>query len=271
MALMLIPYFSPGHDTMEGVFFESSITTPFHFLTVGEVAVASSNAVRGLRYRGLDFDRGIPHLDVLGVDMYISFTEEAANAARDAGLEVISEPSPWTIFDLPDTQRVEPLTTQPVVWAGEESFLDTALLWYDDIDGLTHTIAEDGPAEWPRVTDIQERFLESAPYDITGAEVTDLEFDDQRISFRTNAVGVPHVVKVSYFPNWAASGAEGPYRLSPSLMVVVPTQQQVTLTFEPTAVETMGRLLTIAGIGVVIWWVVDQRRRRNELQGELAE
>ena len=47
---------------------------------------------------------------------------------------------------------------------------------------------------------------------------------DDRISFRTDAIGVPHLVKVSYFPNWQATGAEGPYHAGPSFMMVVPTE-----------------------------------------------
>ena len=37
------------------------------------------------------------------------------------------------------------------------------------------------------------------------------------------------LVKVSYFPNWEVEGAEGPYRIAPNLMVVVPTEQEVHL------------------------------------------
>ena len=38
MALMLFPYWSEGHPSMEGLFFESSLTTPFHFLNASEVS-----------------------------------------------------------------------------------------------------------------------------------------------------------------------------------------------------------------------------------------
>ena len=43
---------------------------------------------------------------------------------------------------------------------------------------------------------------------------------------------MPVLVKVSYFPNWKAHGAEGPYRIAPNLMVVVPTCNDVSLTFD---------------------------------------
>jgi uncharacterized membrane protein len=90
--------------------------------------------------------------------------------------------------------------------------------------------------------------------------VTDVEIDDHRISFRTTAVGVPHLVKVSYFPNWQSAGAEGPYRAAPSLMVVVPTEEQVTLEFRNTAAENIGMALTVLTIGGLIAYAVFRRR-----------
>jgi hypothetical protein len=269
MALMLLPYFSPGHDTVEGVFFESSVTTPFHFLTASEVARSPSNAVRGLKYRGLDFPRGIQHMSLLGVDQYISFTEESAQAAESAGLEVIATPSPWTIFDLPDTSLVEPLAYRPVVYSGEENFFEVSLLWFDDVDGMDQIVTEDGIDSWARVTAIDDRFLVASPTGVTGTEVTNIVMDDHRISFTTTAVGVPHLVKVSYFPNWGVAGAEGPFRATPSLMVVVPTQEDVTLTFGVTSVERVGRILTVTGLLVIVAWFLWWRRKRDDAGTEL--
>jgi hypothetical protein len=57
------------------------------------------------------------------------------------------------------------------------------------------------------------------------------------------------LVKASYFPNWQVSGAEGPWRVSPNLMVVVPTSEEVTLEFGTTWVEWLAWAIT--GFGVV--------------------
>ena len=43
--------------------------------------------------------------------------------------------------------------------------------------------------------------------------------------------------KASYFPNWKVSGAEGPYRVTPNLMVVVPTDTHVELHYGWTPVD----------------------------------
>src|SRR5690606_4625354 len=68
-------------------------------------------------------------------------------------------------------------------------------------------------------------------------EVTNVEVDGDRIAFDVSEPGVPVLVKVSYFPNWKASGAEGPYRVTPNHMVVVPTSTHVELTYGWTALD----------------------------------
>jgi len=73
MALMLIPYWTEGHTTMEGVFFESSLTTPFHFLNQSEMSVSPSRPVQGLNYHTNDLDRGVDRYTPFRSDRRIHF------------------------------------------------------------------------------------------------------------------------------------------------------------------------------------------------------
>ena len=263
MALMLFPFWSEGHPSMEGLFFESSLTTPFHFLNASEVSFRPSNPVRGLQYRGMDFDRGTKHLAVYDVSYYVSYTEEARQEAEDYGLEILAEPAPWTVFALPDADRVEVATIEPVVWAGDEDFVDAALEWYDDVDNLDAWLVEDGPPEWRRVTSVDERLIGQIRYDEVGT-ATVTTFEDHTVRFTTDAVGVPHLVKVSYFPNWTADGAEGVYRVAPSLMLVVPTESEVVLEFSRTWVEVVGMaLIVVAVVGLGAYGISRSRLRRR--------
>ncbi len=252
MALMLFPYWSEGHPSMEGLFFESSLTTPFHFLNASEVSERPSNPVRGLDYRGFNMERGIEHLAVYNVDYYVSYTEEGAEGARLAGLKQVGVALPWRVFALPSSSLVDVATIEPAVWAGGGGFVDPTLEWYDDVENLDHWLVEDGPADWERVETVGERLVSVSPYSQTGV-VSNIVSEDHRISFTTTAVGVPHLVKVSYFPNWTAEGADGPYRAAPSLMVVVPTSEDVVLEFKNTSAENLGMALTLTalvGLGV---------------------
>ena len=263
MALMLLPYWSEDHPSMEGVFFESSITTPFHFLNQSETSQSPSNPVTGLKYAGLNIDRAISHLALYDVRYYISVTPEATEAAQEAGLRIVATSEPWTIFEMPESDFVDVATRQPVVYDGEEVFGDVALDWYDDIRFLDYWVTADGPESWPRVEQLGDRFDFGEPLEGGGGSVSNVVVEDHFISFTTDAVGVPHLVKMSYFPNWTATvGAEGPYPAAPSLMVVIPTSETVVLQFRSTGVEKLGNLLTLAGLAVVgiwIWW----RRKTN--------
>ncbi len=266
MALMLFPYWSEGHPSMEGLFFESSLTTPFHFLNASEVSERPSNPVRGLDYRGLNLERGITHLAVYDVAYYVSFTEKGASEARLAGLIEVGVAPPWTVFALPDSDFVDIATVRPAVWDGGGDFLDPSLEWYDDADDLDNWLVETGPEEWLRIEAVDDRLTTVTAYAETGV-VTDVVRDDHRISFTTTAVGVPHLVKESYFPNWTAEGADGPYRAAPSLMIVVPTSEHVVLEFRNTSAENLGMGLTLIAItGLAVYAYRQHKLRSSEVE-----
>jgi hypothetical protein len=272
MSPMLIPYWTEGtHQSMEGLYFESSLTTPFHFINHSEMSYRPSNPIPGLRYHTFDMERGLKHLELYGVEYYVSFTPEAAEKANEIdGFDEIAVTGPFHIFRLPETQLVVPATKQPSVYddtgsdseeASHPSFYDLALDWYEDIDSTDRLVTVDGPQNWPRVSSLDER--PNIDLEVPENAVSNVEVGEHRISFTTEAVGLPHLVKVSYFPNWTATGAEGPWRSTPSLMVVVPTQRDVVLEFKDTWAETGGKVLTLGGVGalVAIGVLIAWRRR----------
>lgn len=291
MSPMLIPYWTEGsHQSMEGVYFESSLTTPFHFINHSEMSFEPSNPIPGLQYHTFEMERGLTHMDLYGVEYYVSFTPEAAEKANGIeGFNEVAVTEPFHIFELPETNLVVPATHQPAVYevperglfaslmgsstvTGDEgeplpSFHDLSLEWYEDVENMDRWIVAGGPDEWPRIQSIEQR--PDVELEVPAEAVSDIVVDDHRISFSTEAVGVPHLVKVSYFPNWQATGADGPWRASPSLMVVVPTEEDVVIEFEDTWAETGGKVLTLGGLGalavlggVLVW------RRRVSQDGE---
>ena len=60
MALMLLPYWTDGCiGSMEGLFFESAASTPYHFLNQSELSARPSRPQRDLRYRDLNVAEGV--------------------------------------------------------------------------------------------------------------------------------------------------------------------------------------------------------------------
>jgi len=254
-ALSLFPYWSPEHPSMQGLYYESSLTTPFNRIIESEISRDPSRRINGLRYHPMDFERGSAHLALYDVAYYVSFTDEAEQSAWDQGWESVAVAPPWTIFALPPSQAVDVAGVEPTVWAGASDFSEAALDWYDDVNNLDHWLVASGPDSWVRVDAVDERLrVPPTAYDVETDAVTNVLVEDDRISFDTTAIGVPHLVKVSYFPNWEAEGADGPFRAAPSLMVVVPTEGSVVLHFGRTSAETVGLILTLLALGTLAGW-----------------
>jgi hypothetical protein len=102
--------------------------------------------------------------------------------------------------------------------------------------------------------------------------VSDVNQTEGGVSFHVDKVGVPVEVRISYFPNWQASGAEGPFRVAPNLMVVVPTSNDVTLTYGNVPADWVGQALTLISLVVVValavaGWRAGRSRRARRAAG----
>ena len=97
-ALMLLPYETNGCiDSMEGLLFESSTTTPYHFLNQAELSAGPSEPEVGLPYGSLNVPLGVQHLQLLGVKYFMAETPEVEQeAAVDPDLQLVAKTGPWT-------------------------------------------------------------------------------------------------------------------------------------------------------------------------------
>jgi hypothetical protein len=280
-ALMLLAYWTRGCiDSQEGLLFESSATTPYHFLTQAELSLQPSEAVVGLDYSTLNIPAGIAHLQLLGVRYFMASSPEIQQAAAaDPALRLVATSGPydssysgqaldetWDIYKIADAQVVEPLPTQPAVLTtvapGQSTWLPVAQAWFNDLSRLGTELTAGGPSGWQHLANPS---AVPRPVPEPPTTVTHVVQSFQTISFHVSRTGTPVLVKVSYFPNWHAEGAEGPWRATPNLMVVVPTSHQVTLTYGPTAANDLGQLLTVVGVVALLVpvTVAVLRRRRT--------
>ena len=133
-----------------------------------------------------------------------------------------------------DSDLVVPLDVQPVVVNGRsgdqrERNLELGTSWFQNPDEWAAMPADDGPDEWQRidvVVDQERRELNdegektrvdivragvsrSSPSRLPAADVSNVEINEQSLSFDVDRTGVPVLVKVSYFPNWQARRRRG--------------------------------------------------------------
>jgi phosphomannomutase len=295
-ALMLLPYWTHGCiGSQEGLYYESSATTPYHFLNAAELSEQPSNPVRGLNYPGTsDVQLGVQHLQMLGVKYFMAETpaiETKADADSDLLLVGTVGPYPvtyttgntssvkqrsWKIYEVLDSELVTPLINQPVVMTGMKThnpqvWLTASESWYLDPSRWDVYEASTGPKSWARVSPTQTTVPHKPLPDV---QVSNIKEGNESISFNVDQTGVPVLVKTSYFPNWQVSGASGVYRVTPNLMVVVPTANHVTLTYGYTPVDWIGFIISLLGLGVVValWRLgpVTYRERRRTRPAHFA-
>src|SRR5262249_46844262 len=137
-ALMLLPYWTNGCiGSQEGLYYESSATTPYHFLNAAELSDHPSNPVRGLNYPSApDVTEGVQHLQMLGVKYFLAVTPDVeAQANANSNLQLVATVGPfsvsyttgsnttvqkrtWNIYQVANSDQVTPLRYQPVVMKG---------------------------------------------------------------------------------------------------------------------------------------------------------
>tara|TARA_B100000900_G_scaffold184000_1_gene156070 strand:+ start:97 stop:1125 length:1029 start_codon:yes stop_codon:yes gene_type:complete len=247
MVLMTIPMFT-DHQSVEGLYFDSSITTPFHFLTVSGVAERPSNPVGGLAYINGEFDKGFRLMEELGVDYFIAYTssiKDKANANENFNFLFSNEI--FNVYSI-NSEKVELVKDNLYIYespdfyerlrnavlreGNEESFFDVAYKSFKEES--SYKIIENYDKSFAVQGDENTELL-----------ITDLNIQNNLITFKTNKPNKLHLIKVSYFPNWKIENGHGPFRISPSFMAVVPNDEIVEIKFELSSIEKALNLFSI--------------------------
>ena len=206
MALMLLPYWTHGCiGSMEGLYFESSATTPYHFLSNSELSLRPPRPQRDLPYRELDVRLGVQHLQMMGVRYYIALSDAAKAQARvnpdltlidhtgvhsatvtESGKPAELKTRDWEIYEVAHSATVAPLTFEPVVMQGVPkggpAWQKAAVDWFQgDAARWEVPLAASGPKEWRRV---QGPVADPPRRAVAPAAVTNIKMEDDRITLR---------------------------------------------------------------------------------------
>ncbi|MDI6716124.1 MAG: 6-pyruvoyl-tetrahydropterin synthase-related protein [Actinomycetota bacterium] len=269
-AFELLPYFT-NHPTMEGTLMEASISAPFHFINQAELSYEPSNAILGIKYPPLNIDAGVKHLKLYNIKYFLALsTAIKRKAEKNHSLKLLKKfPVPKTkmefaLYEIDTDGYVTIPKYRPLLIKGKD-WQETVLAWYSKINLLDIPLVNAESvkkAKERRVFALAGQKSSLKTLNVHGARVTNVKITDDEIKFTTNAVGVPHWVKISYFPNWKAEGAEGPYLASPSLMMVVPKQKHVRLYYGSTWSDTAGVIISaISWLFAILYGILSLRRR----------
>lgn len=249
----LLPYWTRGCvKSLTGLQYDASFLTP--------AIVATDNLVSGSpeafgvwsRRGDLDLVRGAIAMADMNVDYYITREEWSAAQARELGYSEVTARDGWVVFELPTTPPVEPLLNEPyVVTLQDGRELTDPHLWQEVSAqylstefSTTDRLALGGPPGWQRIS----VGTVPDPKPLPQVEVSDIAIKGPDVSFRVSEPGVPVLIRRVPNSDWQVTGAEGPWPINPGFMVVVPTQNEISLQLVPPTSAAIGMWLSVIAV-----------------------
>jgi hypothetical protein len=252
-----LPLFS-GRSTLEGVYNQASLQTHFVYYLASELGETSPNPFRSRQYSTFDTDNAIRHLRLFDVSDIVALSPKLISSLTGRhDVEARGRVGPYALFRLKGSGGyVEPLLFAPVRspthgwrerayrWFSQKPLSPVHLVFTED--SRLGTVEADPWQPPPRV-----------PLD-PGVEVRET-VEAEKITIETSRVGHPLLVKVSYHPRWRAEGADGPFLVSPAMMMVVPRQPTVRLIYSRGPADRLGAALTLGALGVIAFQSLRRR------------
>ncbi|MFC1515768.1 hypothetical protein ACFL7E_03315 [Thermodesulfobacteriota bacterium] len=273
-----LPLFS-GRQTLEGIHFAGSIASRcVAFLQTEfsrDIKTPAPKILSRIRPEALP-----AHFDLYNISQLVVMTDKAKQALSASPLfKKEAAFGDITIFRYTgcDGRYVDIPKIRPVLYTGKK-WTDDFYAWYRDAGQTDVLLVPDRfvknqadravfSGRIDAVSDFQR--FRSNRLDRNNTRI-DTHLTHLQIRFTTNRVGVPHLVKVSYFPNWTVRGANGAYPVSPHLMLVIPREKEVVLSFAKAPWETTGLwitcgwLLFLLGSGAVRFTGITDKWKSNK-------
>ena len=267
-----LPYVWPGTRTLEGGIVNSALGSLAAYTVQGEISDAPAGWPLLVSPRAFDPASGLRHLELLGVRTFIARSRAVQRAFEDdPAWRRIGASGPgdqWKVYassleGVPDVRAWrtplrgrDPAAPPPAASAAPGELQAAIAAWWASRGATEDLFPLDGPDAVPlvdAVTRIAEDATNAPPEPGWLDRVSDpvrlgAPFPDGSIAFETDFPGRPHVVAATWYPDWRADGADGPYLLSSGQMVVYPTGPSVVLYHATLASEIAGRFLALCGL-----------------------
>jgi hypothetical protein len=263
-----LPLFS-GRSTLEGLYFQSSLLSPFVFYLQSLYSSMYSCPFTEYSCASLSLEKAYDYLKLFNVNQIISLT---ANAKSELALQtdkytfqkkiLESDYEVWKLNESPG--YVEVLKENPE-FSEFENFREKFYEWFKTYSKESRFLYTK-PDKFSYFYDLN-KIPEKAPEPIgDGVNIEDCRvvtiLKDENIKFKTNCVGKPHLIKFAYSPGWKVHGGIGPYLVSPAFMLVYPTSENVELLYEIDFIKSIGLIVTVVGLGALL--MLFYYRFRNE-------
>ncbi len=221
-----LPLFS-GRSTLEGLYMQSGSLSPHIFYMQSLLSKTPSCPYPEFSCAKPNMTRLLPRLRMFAVKDIIAVDDDIINMLNGSDdLSFKAKAGNYKIFSLDENiSYVEIPDFKPTV-TNDRNWQKRSYLWFIDDDLIGHPeiyasdkdlMSLDAEKEWLLTTEEHK----PEKIDRTGCRITEY-LEEDRIGFNTTCPGMPHIIKVSYFPNWKSMNHDRIYHVSPGFMLIFP-------------------------------------------------
>lgn len=236
----------------DGVLVDSSMTAPSLQMTKSLVSQSLEPLLPQRPTFAVDLAQGAQRMQAMGIRYYLTHGGPTAEqAASTKLLALVAQAGPWQVWQVDKGVPAASLAAEPAVFQPRLDDADWESVSNAYFTTTTYNempIVQDGSSDWPTIS------LASVPQpqEVAAAGVSNIRLGQGVISFDVEKVGSPVIVRVSDFPGWTVTGADGPFRATPNYLVVVPTSTTVTLVKGRTTVEWIAAASGLLGLALLV-------------------
>jgi hypothetical protein len=266
-----IPLFA-GRNILEGLYMQSIITSPFSFYIQSEISEQQSCPFwAAWPCTSFNLENGTEHLKMFNVKHIVARSQKLKDAMRnDTEWALVFSAEPYEVWELTDNPNhyVTVPAYEPVLFE-TRNWKNLSYQWFKRMDLLSQPIVFKGAADDEDVKRFSNIVKNPSVGSLDGIPRVPLNrncnikevVQAEEIEFSTDCVGLPHIISVSYYPSWQPTGADRVYLVSPSFMLVYPTQNRVKLTYGKTPIDWAGLSLTLAASSIIAFAFLGGNRR----------
>lgn len=266
-----LPFFA-GRATLEGVYIQACLSSPFVFYLQSEISPDMSAPLSTYNYGRFDLERAKKHLHLFNVSQYVTTSYAGFfKASQTPGYQLEKTAGPFSVFRVLGGEEryvVQP-NYRPVLVLSANPKQDS-FAWFRQAD-VDIPVVLASPGSQKRAAPNNRYFAavwseDNAPWDwgklprepLPPSAPLKETISEEEIIIEGAQPGQPLWIKVSYHPNWQVEGADRVWRTAPSFMMVFPTSSRVRLQYGWTWPDYLGLGLTVLG-GI---WVMGLGIRR---------
>ena len=237
-----------GKPILEGGIVNSAEGSLFAYYIQSETSDNCAGAPPIVQPTTFNITNATRHLELFNVKHFIAHSARTREAlAKSPDWQHLKASGDWELYELTTHDGLYTFVPDfhPIGMATDQ-WKEKGLEWIYAPEALDRPIVLLPPGE--------TGFPEAAPTatGIASNPIVSEEVTDLRIRFTTTAIGLPHIIKINYFPNWKVRGARAVYRVTPGFMLVFPEQADVELYYGYVFADILGIVFSCLGLLILI-------------------